>query len=257
LVLSEPLPSLDQRSAGAVIERDVARVPVLTQIVRQDVVHGVTQRDLEEWRCRPGPRQPRRDPTGTDRGRHSPQLPQPARMWRADRSRSRVPERPARPTTRSWPDGSRSAASTILLTLVSQSAVDVLDEVVQLFDQAVSARGRAHAATLRPPRPRPREDPSSSTAGSNLTSAAGRGCSTSQRWRSGPSVSRSARRRSARGVLANVTSEHQPTPADMREASVIRSDRRVGTGTSPASGSMAGMSLDVVARSPGEQGACR
>ena len=48
LVLSEPLPSLDQRSAGAVIERDVARVPVLTQIVSgQDVVHGVTQRHLE------------------------------------------------------------------------------------------------------------------------------------------------------------------------------------------------------------------
>ena len=48
MVLSEPLPSLDQRSAGAVIERDVARVPVLTQIVSgQDVVHGVTQRHLE------------------------------------------------------------------------------------------------------------------------------------------------------------------------------------------------------------------
>ena len=30
----------------------------------------------------------------------------------------------------------------ILLTLLAQSATDVLDEVVQLFDQAISARGR-------------------------------------------------------------------------------------------------------------------
>jgi len=28
------------------------------------------------------------------------------------------------------------------LTLLAQSATDVLDEVVQLFDQAISARGR-------------------------------------------------------------------------------------------------------------------